>query len=169
VETYQPIRTPVASICNTTVRTIISAPPLQNAVNHTTAAPLSLSGNGTAVSGRRCIRFAVVWHGILQRRRAYDCTHCIRCRQACFWARSTVADPSSGWNVWTRGPEVTVLLHAPPFPTSTDEPRLAAPCGCWGNDAKHSKDCGVPVALRADVGTLYQPFPTCDAMLERWV
>jgi hypothetical protein len=32
------------------VRTIISAPRLQNAVNHTTAGPLSLSGNGTLVA-----------------------------------------------------------------------------------------------------------------------
>jgi hypothetical protein len=33
----------------TTVRTIISAPRLQNAVNHTSTAPLSLSGNGVIV------------------------------------------------------------------------------------------------------------------------
>jgi hypothetical protein len=52
-----------------TVRTIISAPPLQNAVSHqrrtdaTTAVLFPESGGVT--------------HGILQRWHAYDCTHCI--------------------------------------------------------------------------------------------
>jgi hypothetical protein len=36
-----------------TVRTIISAPRLQNAVNHTSAGPLSLSGNGTRLTAVR--------------------------------------------------------------------------------------------------------------------
>jgi hypothetical protein len=52
-----------------TVRTIISAPPLQNAVSHTTAIGERHSSS--------CSRSALVTHGILQRWRAYDCTHCI--------------------------------------------------------------------------------------------
>jgi hypothetical protein len=50
------------------VRTIISASPLQNAVSHTLAIGERHSSS--------CIRSAVVTHGILQRWRAYDCTHC---------------------------------------------------------------------------------------------
>jgi hypothetical protein len=58
------------SFPDNTVRTIISAPPLQNAVSHTTEERMQLLPNTAVPCGG-------VTHGILQRWRAYDFTHCI--------------------------------------------------------------------------------------------
>jgi hypothetical protein len=55
---------------NYTARTIISAPPLQNAVSHTTEERMQLLPDTAVPCGG-------VTHGILQRWRAYDCTHCM--------------------------------------------------------------------------------------------
>jgi hypothetical protein len=65
-----------------TVRTIISAPPLQNDVSHITAERMQLLLCRSPFCGG-------VTHGILQRWRAYDCTHCTTETATCF-GRTTI-------------------------------------------------------------------------------